>query len=133
MLKTRVLSEFVAEPAPGLWSNGLKVGEQVFISGMTARADDGSTILGDDEYGQSQVIFEKIRQLMIAAGGAMDDVVKMTIFVTDMANNHKVWKARREAFTGDFPACSLVQVAALAKPEIRVEIEAFGIIGCSRP
>ena len=61
----------------------------------------------------------------------MDDVVKMTIFVTDIANNADVWKARQQFFTGDYPACTLVQVAALAKPEILLEIEATAVVGCS--
>ena len=85
---------------------------------MTARGMDGATILGDNEYDQAKVVFDKIKNLVEAAGGVMDDVVKMTIFVTDIANNADVWKARQEFFTGDFPACTLVQVAALAKPEI---------------
>ena len=61
---------------------------------------------------------------MDAANGKMDDIVSMTIFVTDMKHNQGVWKARREFFTGDFPACALVQVSGLAKPEILVEIQA---------
>jgi len=131
MKKQRITSSSVKEPAPGLWSNCVKLGEQVFISGLTARADDGQTILGKDEYEQSRVIFEKMKSLMGAAGGKMDDVVKMTIFVTDISNNDKVWQARREFFSGDFPACSLVEVSALAKAEIFVEIEAVGFVGCS--
>ena len=54
----------------------------------------------------------------------MNDVVKLTIFVTDIKQNSGVWRARREFFTGDFPASSLVEVRALALPEILVEIEA---------
>lgn len=131
MKKTRILTPEVTEPSPGMWSNCLRIGETVVISGLTARAPDGTSILGADEYEQSQVIFAKIRAFMQAAGGSMDDVVKMTIFVTNMANNSKVWTARKEVFTGDFPACSLVEVSALAKPEILVEIEAWGILGCS--
>lgn len=132
MKKQRILAPTVNEPAPGMWSNCLRVGELVYVSGLTARGPDGQTILGADEYGQAQVIFGKMRDLLVAAGGAMDDVVKMTIFVTDIANNHLVWKARKEFFSGDFPACSLVEVSALAKPEIRVEIEATAHIGCSK-
>src|SRR5689334_23880250 len=49
-----------------------------------------------------------------AAGGKMADVVKVTIFLTNIKNNTKVWKARAEVFSGDFPASTLVQVAALA-------------------
>lgn len=131
MKKQRVSAPTVGEPSPGMWSNCLRVGDQVYVSGLTARAPDGQMILGDDEYAQAQVIFGKMRDLLVAAGGAMDDVVKMTIFVTDIANNSLVWKARKEFFTGDFPACSLVEVSALAKPEIRVEIECLAHIGCS--
>jgi enamine deaminase RidA (YjgF/YER057c/UK114 family) len=131
MKKIRVRSRDVAEPADGLWSNCLRVGDTVYISGLTARAKDGTTIEGDGEYEQARGIFGKMRSLVEAAGGCMDDVVKMTIFVTRIANNVEVWKARKEVFTGDFPACSLVEVSALAKPEILVEIEAIAHIGAA--
>ena len=131
MRKERITSPQVAEPAPGMWSNCLRVGDTVYVSGMTARAMDGETLLGNDEYEQSKVVFAKIRNLVEAAGGRMDDVVKMTIFVTDIAKNREVWRARKEFFSGDFPACSLVEVSKLAKPEILVEIEAVAQLGCS--
>jgi enamine deaminase RidA (YjgF/YER057c/UK114 family) len=75
------------------------------------------------------VIFTKIRHLLAAAGGSMADVVKVTIFVTDITQREKVWQARREFFTGNFPASTLVQVAALANPSLKVEIEAVAHIG----
>ena len=80
---------------------------------------------------QSRFIFSSIRAYVEAAGQRMDDILKMTIFVTNMADNTDVWRARAEEFSGDFPACSLVEVAALAQKEILVEIEAPGRIGCS--
>ena len=52
--------------------------------------------------------------------------------MTDIANNTKVWQARREFFTGDFPASTLVEVSALAAPEILVEIDAIAHIGKGR-
>ena len=64
-----------------------------------------------------------------AAGGAMGDVVKITVYVTDIRNNTKVWAARREFFVGDFPASTLVEVRALASPEILVEIDAIAHVG----
>ena len=131
MDKQRIYSDAVREPADKLWSNCLRVGDQIFVSGMTARGDDGETVLGGDEYAQAKVIFTKIKNLVEAAGGVVDDVVKMTIFVTDITKNTQVWDARREFFSGDFPACTLVEVSALAKPEILVEIEALAIAGCS--
>ena len=56
-------------------------------------------------------------------------VKKAVLQVTDIKNNVKVWAARREFFTGDFPASTLVEVSALAAPEILVEIEAIAHIG----
>lgn len=122
--KVRITSPHVAEAEPGLWSNCLRVKDSVYLSGLTARANDGTTIQGTNAYEQAQVIFSKMKHLLEAAGGQIDDMVTMTIFLTNMADNQQVWKARREFFSGDFPACALVQVATLAKPEILVEIQA---------
>lgn len=129
--RTRCVSDSVTEPADGLWSNCIRVGETAYVSGMTSRGPDGKTILGADEYEQAKVVLGKIQALVEAAGGVMNDVVKMTIYVTRMENNTKIWDARREYFTGDFPACTLVEVSSLAKPEILLEIEAIAVIGSS--
>jgi enamine deaminase RidA (YjgF/YER057c/UK114 family) len=123
----RAISPNVPEPPPERWSNCLVVDGIAYVSGMTARA--GDKVAGADEYEQSKVIFGKIKGMVEAAGGAMADVVKITVYVTNIANNTKVWAARREFFTGDFPASTLVEVSALAAPEILVEIEAIAHIG----
>src|SRR6267154_870439 len=123
----RAISPDLSEPAPGTWSNCLVAGGVAYLAGMTARGAD----LGD-EYAQSTAIFTKIRHLVEAAGGTMADIVKVTIFVTDISQREKVWQARREFFTGNFPASTLVQVAALADPSIKVEIEAVAHIGASQ-
>jgi len=121
---TRAVSPHVAEPAPGTWSNCLVVGGVCYLAGMTASGGDLT-----DEYTQAKAIFTKIRHLVEAAGGAMADIVKVTIFVTDITQREKVWQARREFFTGDFPCSTLVQVAALANPSLKVEIEAVAHLG----
>lgn len=124
----RAISPHVAESAAGTWSNCLVVDGVAYVAGMIARGNDGKIVAGD-EYEQAKLIFAKIKNLVEAAGGAMADVVKVTIFVTDITQREKVWKARREVFTGDFPASTLVQVAALAEPAVKVEIEAIAHIG----
>jgi 2-iminobutanoate/2-iminopropanoate deaminase len=125
----RVTSPDVAEAKAGLWSNCLVVNDIAYVSGLTARGADFVSIQGSDEYAQSKIIFDKIKSLLEAAGGSMADVVKLTIFVTNIVNREKVWAARREFFHGDFPAASLVEVSALATPEILVEIEAIAHLG----
>lgn len=122
----RVTSPNVPEPPPERWSNCLVCDGIAYVSGMTARADD--KVSGNDEYEQSKAIFTKIKHMLEAAGGAMADVVKITVYVTNIKNNTKVWQARREFFTGNFPASTLVEVSALAAPEILVEIEAIAHI-----
>ena len=124
----RAISPSVPEPAAGTWSNCLVVCGIAYLAGMTARG----TADAADEYAQSKAIFTKIRHLVEAAGGGMADIVKVTIFVTDISQREKVWQARREFFTGDFPASTLVQVAALADLPLKVEIEAVAHIGASR-
>jgi len=120
----RATSPHVPEPQPGTWSNCLVAGGVAYLAGMT-----GS---GDDEYAQAKAIFTKIRHMVEAAGGTMADIVKVTIFVTDISQREKVWQARREFFTGNFPASTLVQVAALANPSLKVEIEAVAHIGAGK-
>jgi 2-iminobutanoate/2-iminopropanoate deaminase len=123
----RAVSPEVSEPPAGSWSNCLVAGGIAYIAGMTAR---GSTEA--DEYAQAKAILGKIRHLVEAAGGSMADIVKVTIFVTDITQREKVWQARREFFTGNFPTSTLVQVAALADPSLKVEIDAVAHIGTGR-
>jgi enamine deaminase RidA (YjgF/YER057c/UK114 family) len=127
----RATTAAVPEPAAETWSNCLVVDGVAYVAGMTARGRDQSGAIGD-EYAQSKEIFGKIRDLVEAAGGSMADVVKVTIFVTDITQREKVWQARREFFTGNFPTSTLVQVAALADPALKVEINAIAHIGASK-
>lgn len=126
--RTRVTSAEVSEPAPGLWSNCLRAGDTIYVSGMVSTGPDG--VIGvDDEYVQAQVCFGKIRSLLAGAGATMDDVVKLTVFVTRIDRSAGVCKARAEFFTGDFPASSMVEVNRLGRPELLVEIEAVAYVG----
>lgn len=103
----------------------------IYLS-TVSRALDGLTIEGANEYEQAKLIFGKIRHLVEAAGGAMSDVVKVTIYVVNIKQNTEVWRARQEFFTGDFPCSTLVEVRSLATPEILVEIEAIACIGAGK-
>ena len=130
MPRTKVTVPDVAEADPGLWSNGIRAGDFLFISGQVARPHEGGkTLVGNDEYGQTRQIFSRIKSICEAAGGSLDDIVKMTIFLVNIKNNTQVWRARREFFTGDFPASTLVEVRALASPETLVEIEVVAYLG----
>jgi enamine deaminase RidA (YjgF/YER057c/UK114 family) len=123
----RATTPHVPEPQPETWSNCLVVGGIAYVAGMTASGGDLS-----DEYTQAKSIFSKIKNLVEAAGGTMADIVTVTIFVTDIKEREKVWRARREFFAGNFPCSTLVQVAALATPALKVEINAVAHIGAGQ-
>lgn len=110
---------------PKTWSN-MKIHHGHFhISGMAAT--------GDTMYEQVKKTFGYIQSLIHAAGGKMDDIMSMQIFVTNLDENEELWRARREFFSGDFPCSTLVQVSRVgdprAQPPMRVEINCTGYIG----
>ncbi|PPR22467.1 MAG: putative aminoacrylate peracid reductase RutC [Alphaproteobacteria bacterium MarineAlpha10_Bin1] len=125
----RILSDHVKEPEPGLWSNCKRCGEQVFISGLVPLGEDGAVLGINDPGEQARVVFRMIQHYVEAAGGKMNDVVRLRIYVTDMRHRPAVLAARREFFSGDFPCSTLVGVSTLVDPAFLVEIDADAIIG----
>lgn len=121
----------VKQPKPGAWTNAKLFGNHFYISGMTAHDLEGNVVGGDNMYEQAKETFRKIRDLTIAAGAQMDDIIELSIYVTDIKEREDVWKARREFFTGDFPCCTLVEISGLAIPSLKVEIKAHGYIGAA--
>jgi 2-iminobutanoate/2-iminopropanoate deaminase len=131
--RRRVSSPHVPEPPPGTFSRAIRVGAQLFVAGMTASSPSGVEG-GDSMYEQTGAVFRKIQHLVQAAGGTMNDIVKMTGYVTDIGKRDEYLRARRDFFTADPPASTLVEVTALAAPGLIVEVEVMAIIGsCRRP
>jgi 2-iminobutanoate/2-iminopropanoate deaminase len=126
--KRRVMSKQVGEPPPGTWSNCLVVGNQAFVAGMTARGGEFDEVTNGSAYDQAITIFTKIKHLLEAAGGGIDDVVKVVIYLTDINDRDAVWKARREFFTEPFPVSTLFEVSKLVRPEMKVEVDAIAIL-----
>jgi len=129
--RRRISSPHVPEPPPGTFSRAIQVGDQLFVAGMTANSPGGIEG-GDSMYEQTRAIFRKIQHLVQAAGGTMNDVVKMTGFVTDISKREDYLRARRDFFTAEPPASTLVEITALAAPGLIVEVELAAIIGSSR-
>jgi len=129
--RRRVSSPHVPEPPPGTFSRAIQVGDQLFVAGMTANSPSGIEG-GDSMYDQTRAVFTKIKHLVEAAGGTMNDIVKMTGFITDIAKRDDYLRARRDFFTSDPPASTLVEVTALAAPGLMIEVEVMAIVGSSR-
>lgn len=105
-------------------------GRFVAISGQCAFDADGKVVGEADPAAQARQVFENLRRCLAAAGASFEDVVKLTYFVTDVAHLPAIRAARDAVLDAErMPASSAVQVAALFRPELLVEIEAFALIG----
>ncbi len=114
------------------FSQCLVVDRQVFLSGVTAAGPDGAIRGGSDMAAQTRACFEKISYLLRAAGSDLGDVVKLTIYTTDISRRVEISAARRELLREPYPCSTLVEVKALAAPGLLVEIDATALIGASQ-
>jgi enamine deaminase RidA (YjgF/YER057c/UK114 family) len=106
-----------------------KTGTPLFISGQVALAADGSLVGEGDAAAQTEQAFRNLRSVVEACGGSMDDIVKITIYVTDAAFRPAVAAARQRHFTeGAYPASTYLVVSALAVPQLLVEVEAVAML-----
>lgn len=128
VIKERITSPKVKEPPPKTWSQALKAGNLLFISGQVALDADGQLVGRGDITAQAVQIFENIKALVEQAGGTMDDIVKLTIYLTDMRDRPKLLEIRKKYFTSDFPTSTLVMVSMLAFEGLLIEIDAIGVL-----
>ena len=110
-------------------SQAQRVGELIYVSGQVAYDNERRTVGGHSAYAQSRHVFGRIKALVEASGAKMDDIIKLTMYTTDMRFQPDIWKARREFFSGDFPCSTLVEVTSLVRPEFLIEIEAIACVG----
>jgi enamine deaminase RidA (YjgF/YER057c/UK114 family) len=113
------------------YSPAVKVsgGTTVYLAGYGAFQDDAGKSYAGDFDGQVRLSFERIRETLAKAGGKLDDIVTMTVFITDMANGTRFTQLRKEFFQeGRCPASALIGIKELARPEMMVEIQAIAVI-----
>lgn len=104
-------------------------GRFVAISGQCAFDEDGRIVGEGDPAAQARQVFANLGRCLSAAGASFDDVVKLTYYVTDVAHLPAVRAARDEVIdTARPPASTAVQVTALFRPELLLEVEAFALL-----
>ncbi len=129
MKMERVYSDHVAEPEPGLWSNCKRYGDRVYIAGLVSNGQGGEVLGINDPGEQARVIFARMKHYLEAAGGKINDIIRMRVYLTDIRHRPPVLEARREFFTGDFPCSTLYAVSQLVDTRYLVEIDAEAILG----
>lgn len=111
-------------------AQGVRVGNTVYVSGQVAFDPEGNLVGGDDMGAQSRQVFVNIQAVLAEAGATMEDVVKITAFLTDMSRYAEYAAARTEAFPNNIPASATVATPTLVNPDLLVEVEAIAEIGC---
>lgn len=117
---------------PFCLSQGFRIGDLIILSGQAAMTAEGAIVGAGDFDAQAEQVFRNIETLLAAAGATMADIVKVTIYLTDMAHFPKIVDLRRKWFSAPYPADTIVEVRALALPELMIEIEATAIAGARK-
>ena len=122
MKRTAVSSGEPFESVYG-YSRAVRFGGQIHVSGTTARESD----LGGDAYVQSRAAFGIVEEALKRLGSNLDAVVRTVTYITDTADVDLVARAHSEVLGHVRPAATLVAVAALIDPRMRVEIEVYAL------
>jgi 2-iminobutanoate/2-iminopropanoate deaminase len=119
----------VPAPIRGYYSNCVRVraGSLLFISGQIG-TDANGRLVGSDAAAQADQALRNIELLLQANGASMKDVVKVTVYVTDMDDLDVIAPVRMKYFPANGPASAIVEVSRLALPELKVEIEAIAAV-----
>jgi 2-iminobutanoate/2-iminopropanoate deaminase len=113
--------------SPGVVTKG---GKTVWLAGVTTLKDEQGKSLAGDVEGQTRFIFREIQRNLAKVGGKLEDIVYMTVYLTDARSGTDFTKVRREVFPKDaLPASSQVTVATLALPGALVEVACIAVIG----
>jgi 2-iminobutanoate/2-iminopropanoate deaminase len=120
----------VPAPIRGYYSNCVRVraGSLLFISGQIGTDTDGRLVGEDDVAAQANQALHNMEQLLKANGASMADVVKVTVYVTNMDYLDVITPVRLKYFPEDGPASAIVEVSRLALPDVKVEIEAIAAL-----
>ena len=130
MPKVQIRSDKLRQPS-GVFSHATAIeakGRLVFISGMTARQLDGSMAgVGDIEV-QTRQVCENLKAAVEAAGGTMDDICRVDVYVRNMEHFDQIHKVRREYFKPPAPASTMVEIVKMTSPDYLIEINAIAVI-----
>lgn len=112
--------------SPGVITRG---GKQVWLAGVTTLQDEQGKSLAGDVEGQSRFIFREIERQLAKAGGKLEDIVTMTVYLTDARNGGQFQAVRKEVFPKNPPASAQITVSALAVPGFLIEIQCVAVVG----
>jgi 2-iminobutanoate/2-iminopropanoate deaminase len=103
-------------------------GPMLFVSGVVPVDEQGQLVGGDDIVLQARAVFRNLGAVLAAGGATFADIVKVSVFLTDVDDRPLINPVRQEAFGAARPASTLVEVRRLAVPGAKIEVEAVAVL-----
>ena len=129
-MKQQITSDKLRQPN-GHFSQATVIearGKLVFISGMTARKPDGTIAGIGDITEQTRQVCENVKAAVEAAGGTLDDIVRVDVYARNMEHFEKIHAVRREYFKPPLPASTMVEITKMTSPDYLIEINAIAVL-----
>jgi enamine deaminase RidA (YjgF/YER057c/UK114 family) len=113
---------------PPTYTHVIKTGNTVYVAGQTATDEQGQVVGKGDITAQATQVFENLKKALAAVGADLSQIAKITVFVTDPRFREPLAEVRARYLGNNLPASTLVTVAALATPDLLIEIEAIAVV-----
>jgi 2-iminobutanoate/2-iminopropanoate deaminase len=110
------------------YTDAARAGDLLFVSGVVPVDEEGNLVGGDDVAAQARRVFANMGRVLEAAGAAFTDVVKVTVYLTDVDDRPLINPVRQAVFGETRPASTLVEVPRLAIPGAKIEVEAVAVV-----
>lgn len=127
MAEKTIINTDKAPQAIGTYSQAVKVGDTVYISGQIPLVPETMEVVDGDAEAQIRRVFDNLTAVAEAAGGGMADIAKLNIFLTDLSNFPTVNQVMSEYFAEPYPARAAIEVAGLPKG-VGVEMDAIMVL-----
>lgn len=130
MPREQITSSKIGKPS-GHFSQATMVeakGRLVFISGMLAKDASGKIVGVGDAEAQTRQVCENLKAAVGEAGGTMDDICRVDVYVRNMEHFDLIHKARRDYFSSPAPASTMVEVTKMTTPDALIEINAIAVV-----
>jgi reactive intermediate/imine deaminase len=111
------------------YTDAVRFGSLLFISGLVALDEQSNVVGRDDVVEQARQVFRNMRRVLESVGGSAADVLKVTVYLTDIEDRNRINPVRQEFFGEARPASTLVEVSRLVIPELLIEVEAIVGLG----
>jgi enamine deaminase RidA (YjgF/YER057c/UK114 family) len=124
--KTIIMPPSLGDSSASAYSHGVRVGNMLFLAGHTG------TVAGEAPKFDTQArrTFSQLEAVLKSAGGSLNDIVTMTVFITDVRLGPEFLKIRKEVLGRDFPASALIGVSHLVPVDGMLEIQAIAVLPC---